>query len=668
MLLNTNQIKVGRNEIGFKTLNLVKLSELGFEIPPFLAIPTSDIPALIKSSELRREVSEKIKEKLPSSTYAVRSSALVEDGQNQSFAGQFHTEVQVMPENLPDAIQKVIQKADQMGFLNQFSILIQQYIEPDFSGVTFTRNPSPGREMVMEYHKGQGEALVSGKITPEKITFYHHETPPTHSPLSKDQIEVFKAIEAHFQFPQDIEWCLKDGQLYLLQTRPITTISQAQFKEIVRLETLLPPSQNYFFEKNEISEIAPRPKPLTMSLLERVYAKNGPVDQVYQRQSIHYSNTHFFKIIGNELYVDKNKELHSLLPAYSYSEAHLPPKIQLSRGFLRTVKNLWGLSTLKGDKIRLLENLKGALQRNDSSLTLKKVVDAFLVDYQIIFEINLLSVKVIGKLEQILKREIISVLEVLSLPKTLFLDPEIFESIHFSLKNLKGNSLDIDDDTDFLMTNLWINSSSTKKQWEALSDFKKNYLKKFIADAKFWQQMREMGRWLTVKLVNELRGVLFEMAKEKDFKDLKNIYFLTLQELKIGKFDEEMCKKRKKEYEIFSVFTFPQRLTGNFIESEVAENQGLSPGVAVGKLVRAEDVYKIRGRKILYTKTLPPELTQYFPEIEGIVSETGGLLSHLAIVARERGLPVVTNFHLRNGAEIGDLVEMDGEKGVVKNV
>lgn len=83
-----------------------------------------------------------------------------------------------------------------------------------------------------------------------------------------------RKIEEFFSFPQDIEWCIKDTKLYILQSRSITTISDEQYQSILLVQKEIPTNMHFFLQKNELSEIAPNPTPLTLSLIEKVYAKS----------------------------------------------------------------------------------------------------------------------------------------------------------------------------------------------------------------------------------------------------------------------------------------------------------------------------------------------------------------------------------------------------------
>ena len=99
---------------------------------------------------------------------------------------------------------------------------------------------------------------------------------------------------------------------------------------------------------------------------------------------------------------------------------------------------------------------------------------------------------------------------------------------------------------------------------------------------------------------------------------------------------------------------------------------GVSAGLAKGILQKCEylDSEKEESKKIiLYTEILSPDLTKYFDKISGIVSENGGLLSHLAIVAREKSIPVIVGLPLSNSIfKLGDYVQIDGSNGKIKKI
>lgn len=103
----------------------------------------------------------------------------------------------------------------------------------DISGVMFTKNPVSGDDIIIiESVLGLGEKLVQGEATPTQITINKHtliiENNIGKEMLSDNEIRTLSRIgldiERFFKAPQDIEWSLKDGEIYILQTRNITTL------------------------------------------------------------------------------------------------------------------------------------------------------------------------------------------------------------------------------------------------------------------------------------------------------------------------------------------------------------------------------------------------------------------------------------------------------------
>jgi phosphoenolpyruvate synthase/pyruvate phosphate dikinase len=203
--------------------------------------------------------------------YAVRSSATAEDLPTASFAGQQDTYLNVIGvEAILNHISKcwaslfteraVIYRM-QNGFDHDkvfLSVVIQKMVFPQAAGIMFTADPVTSNRKVVSIDAsfGLGEALVSGlvdadiykaqdgrilekKISAKKLAIYALKEGGTYEQqlasgqqntqtLSDEQIlqleKTGRSIEAHFGRPQDIEWCLYDGNFYIVQSRPITTL------------------------------------------------------------------------------------------------------------------------------------------------------------------------------------------------------------------------------------------------------------------------------------------------------------------------------------------------------------------------------------------------------------------------------------------------------------
>lgn len=207
----------------------------------------------------------------PITAFAIRSSATAEDLPTASFAGQQDTYLNIIGK---DAIFEHISKCWSSLFTEraityriqnnidhhqvQMSVIVQEMIFPEVSGILFTADPVTSSRKVSSIDAGfgLGEALVSGLVNPDvykvrrgaiidkKINrktlaiiplneggTQHRSLPPAQQrmqALTDDQIQelesIGRKIEAHFGAPQDIEWCLADGHFYVVQSRPITTL------------------------------------------------------------------------------------------------------------------------------------------------------------------------------------------------------------------------------------------------------------------------------------------------------------------------------------------------------------------------------------------------------------------------------------------------------------
>src|ERR1017187_5664500 len=179
-------------------------------------------------------------------SFAVRSSATVEDAVGMSFAGQFESILNVRGEDaLLDAIKTcwlslfseraLVYLARQRVPAEKvkMAVLVQEMVDASHAGVVFTADPLTGAtdRFVVEYVSGLGEGLVQGTVQPERMEVEKRTGRVLVSPekelLSSATLEnlcdLARRIENLFGSPQDIEWAQRDGGVFLLQSRPITT-------------------------------------------------------------------------------------------------------------------------------------------------------------------------------------------------------------------------------------------------------------------------------------------------------------------------------------------------------------------------------------------------------------------------------------------------------------
>ncbi len=627
---------------GNKTLRLQECKKQGLSVPPFVALSSKLSTRLFHDANFRTETAEKIFQEIPNTSYAVRSSALLEDSPNHSFAGQFETKLKVKKEHLSQAIYEVLSQASEYlkGDLDSFSLLIQEYIDPDYAGVIFTRSPLGQREMIIEYTNGNGASLVGGTITPKKKSFYSTEAIPkelSQIGINEELRNIFYNLENKYQFPQDIEFCIKNNIFYFLQIRPITSVSKEQYEEILFLEKTLPKNKAFYFAKTELTEIAPHPDQATLELLTKIYAEKGPVQKVYQKHNIQYRDTQFIHCIDGELFVDKEKELQSLLPSYTYfSSSQYTPKIRFNKNFFRSIKNIYHLNTITfSSPQKLFSPLQSLLEAAEAT-NFAAGQKNFLQNYEHIFEINLLCGIALKKLEFFLKKETISCSQILA-ASDFFVQDDRYK-IHLKPKKWQGNSLAFNDTSNFtiLLSENKKDISAVKTWWQTLPQWKQTQIKPKIESFLLLNRFREYGRWAVVKQIQELRKLLPQSQKiNSTNKVQKNL---------------------------------PNFLSHTFIDQKNSL-LGISAGEAIGTLVdrqTLENKHTTKTAKILYSPILSPDLTEYFDQIVGIVSEQGGMLSHLAIMAREAQIPVVVHFSPSKDIQLGDTVHINGTKGEIK--
>jgi pyruvate,water dikinase len=206
---------------------------------------------------------------------AVRSSATAEDLPDASFAGQQETYLNIKGErNLLDAVKKcwaslygarAIYYRSKQGFDDRsvnIAVVVQELIHSEKAGVMFTSHPVTGEPLsIIEGSWGLGEAVVSGSVSPDKYVFDNRSEKVVDRLIATKNIEIVSdgengtkvvdvgedrrdapvlsddevsrlasfgnIAETHYGVPQDVEWAIVGHDIYILQSRPITTIGSA---------------------------------------------------------------------------------------------------------------------------------------------------------------------------------------------------------------------------------------------------------------------------------------------------------------------------------------------------------------------------------------------------------------------------------------------------------
>jgi rifampicin phosphotransferase len=350
---------------------------------------SDQIHGVIENTIIPEEITEAITAELrilgENHSYAVRSSATAEDLPTASFAGQHDTYLNIIGK---DSILKHIstcwaslytERAVTYRIQNNFdhrkvflAVIIQRMVIPKSSGIMFTADPVTSNRKVtsIDASYGLGEAVVSGLVNPDiykvrdraiinkniaakNIAIYALEDGGTEErkidsdlinkqTLTDEQIlrleQMGRQIETYFACPQDIEWCLLENELYIVQSRPITTLYP--------IPKVTDGEHRVFLSSGHMQMMTDPIKPLGMDFFKSVLG--GPPSQE----------------IGGRLYVDITYDLATLLGRLiAKSIIGMIGDTLITNSIINIIKDKKLIRTLPKGKDRVFkpENNSGAL-------------------------------------------------------------------------------------------------------------------------------------------------------------------------------------------------------------------------------------------------------------------------------------------------------------------
>ena len=301
-----------------------------------------DVTEAPLSEEVRRRI-ENLYHKLGAERVAVRSSGTAEDLPGYSFAGQYDTYLGIA--NLKDCIEAIkkcwaslwtlraYEYREKNGFDHlkiNMAVIVQSLIAADASGVIFTVDPLTGERgnIVIEACFGLGEALVSGKVTPDRfivgknnLKIHHHtisekeiecvldsngsvkeRTVPNEKStaccLDKKQVKrlakLARKIETGFDCPQDIEWALCKKKIYFLQSRPVTALPPEKSRE-----------DRQIWCSNPAKEVVPDVvTPVTSSIIEAML--DDFIDPIFHMLCMDRGDHPIYGLVAGRIYFNAN--------------------------------------------------------------------------------------------------------------------------------------------------------------------------------------------------------------------------------------------------------------------------------------------------------------------------------------------------------------------------
>lgn len=284
-------------EVGGKAASLGELLATGVRVPDgvVLTAGAAEMTVEDRGSLLRDAAAD-----LGAGLFAVRSSGISEDGVDHSYAGIYESVLEVSPDEIPAAADRVLASAaaarvtDYEASSNgRMAVLIQRMVRPASAGVILTADPISGdrRSCIVSAVRGIGERLVSGEAFGDEWVVQGQVATARRQPERaidrRQAIQLAneaRRIEAARGTPQDIEWAIdSDGVTWILQARPMTALppdvswespAPGAYTRMLRFgewigEPVTPLFESWLltamedrmhaFFREEIGQIAPRP-------------------------------------------------------------------------------------------------------------------------------------------------------------------------------------------------------------------------------------------------------------------------------------------------------------------------------------------------------------------------------------------------------------------------
>ena len=727
------------------------------------------IKALILRAKMPKDIAKEIQkffEKLNAKYVAVRSSATAEDSSTAAWAGQLESYLNTTRENLLENVKKcwaslftpraIFYRFEKELHKQKISVavVIQKMIQSKVSGIAFSVHPvtQDRNQLIIEAGFGLGEAIVSGQITPDSYVVEKNpkriidknvetqnrglfradnggnewqkieEEQGQKQVLSDKQIlelsEIVLNIENHYGFPCDIEWAFEKGKFYIVQSRPITTLTDDSslfnippqiniFGKIPSVEEY--PSdptleEKYFNYINTNQKWYPKgikahlllmhPQGIAASAGVSATNKVGfrccvaTYEDKYMRWS--YDPRDFISIgqmlvsynEGRENYAKEYKEKFDKITA-SFAEKARDYYFNFKAKSIEEIKNafidivnfalqaqsygyLTEVFTITEDYwvIKYLKTIAPEIVNDDLQFLLQAIEPSFVKK----FEYRLKIAKNKSQFEDILR------------------DYFWVKGSYFTLPDLTIKTLQ--NERERLEETTFDYESIRKKKLEIIPQSKqRTKLKSFIEDVEYFIAIQDERKANVLRLNYAIKKLVDEAVKlsrewtVEELLSLTPLEFIAWCDGKISIIQkEEIDKRNHKSVWLFTnkgyLITTKERLVKTIFvlfdekKSDVVSGYCASRGKVIGKvkIVFSEiDFGKIKDGDILVTSMTRPEFMPILKKAVAFVTDEGGITSHAAIISREMNKPCIIG--TKNATQIlkdGDLVEVDANNGVVR--
>jgi pyruvate,water dikinase len=723
--------------VGGKAEGLIELRRAGFLVPEFVVSPFDVTQAV-------RQLGTPL---------VVRSSVSLEDGVHASFAGQFGSFLNLRTvQDVHDAIEQCRSSLDSASVRDycrrigksqnelQMHIILQRMIQPELAGVAFSVNPMTGDEkVVIEACDGVAMDLLAGRRAPLPV---HHPRVARY----RDRIEqLVLDVQAYFGAPQDVEFAIEEGKVYVLQSRPIT-----------RIEFADEPGEwtNADFRDGGVSSRVCTP--LMASLYEHIWdrALKMTLRQLHLFERDFPASRQFFgRLYWN---VGEVKRCVARLPGFREREFDQDVNIRITyegdgqctpfslRGLIRAVPTIIAMRqflSYQERSARLLlihadteapassEPPALSAEERFRALVEREYLDVETTYFRTIFAVSLAKMDLLSSFPEADDRSLIAALpplrhlapirEVRALKQRT---PDQLRAIVRQYRHHCRLGLDIclprwDEDEEFVVPLLQdlpdVEQRDPRHAYarahvavlSKLTRWKRRRFELKLRRLRNLVWLREELRDISNRYYYCLRRAVLEIARARSLDD--DIFMMTFQQILAD--DRRSIERNRQRYQGYRHFQPPNEIgrryryqpgqqtktlwngssmtsplvrlvaeerrgeeTGNakVLREPFLRGVGASGGRACGRVFVAANVHDAAAMpagQVLVCPFTDPGWTPVLERALAVVTETGGLLSHAAVICREFGIPAVLGVdRVTHRVRTGQEVVVWGDRGLVE--
>jgi phosphohistidine swiveling domain-containing protein len=719
--------------VGGKAANLGELKKAGFKVPD----------GFIVLGEPGEELADAL-QGLGGGPLAVRSSAVAEDLADASFAGQYETFLNVQGlEQLRKAVGDCRRSASSARVASyranraeaapvEIAVLVQRMVPAEAAGVAFTANPVTGdrSEVLISAVRGLGERLVSGEAQADEWVV--REGKPQRRRSSEDAItadqvaavaDLARSAAAHFGRPEDVEWAFSGGELYLLQSRPMTALPSPVDWTAPRVRGFhVPPGPSYWMRNLRLGEWLPEPvTPLfedwLLKLISRGFGRGTRSDSGLLT-GIRYAvvNRWFYSTpepdlrLGDLLTAIFRRPISMFRFASSLIKQTGDPELAERRFFARVVRR-WRQQTLP--KYRELVNESSAQLESAPLADVVAIVDR--VGEAAGEELWALAIgggsawKIEVALGRFYRQYLASQVEIdvrvllagLSASESAVLShavlsadwywPTLGESSHYGpvnpLKQRRGELIERRETAEKACRQALQERPELLPRFEVLLELAQRYARLREEQSSLltlaWPVLRKcvlrLGTAAVASGSIDREEDAFFLSRAELVRSATGTAQETLQaRIRERRDDWGRCRSLTPPLALGTMPKLLERMLGSLevVRTERAAPEGAlrgdpaSPGRASGRvrIIRGpSDFDRFQEDEVLVAQLTAPAWTPLFARAAAVVTDGGSLAAHASLVAREYGIPaVVATGDATTRLSDGQLVTVDGSAGLVE--